>query len=231
MFDFGKNEIELDDGRVLVVDIMQDDTAEDPTTNWDCIGTVHSLSNRHIHSIGRDQALSLLGWLPTCPRCGHDNYMVEGPIKMGQPLLWCEYCGKWSVASRCEVQSDCVPLSYWQHSQGVWGVRGSLSEYPWFRFDGVDLAGVWEPDDCCLNELDLAGAPGSEERSNRALELAANACEVYTHYWNGEVYGYSVELFDEDWVVADDSCWGFYGWEEVEGAINDALAGMGVVLS
>ena len=231
MFDFGKNEIELTDGRRLVVDIMQDDTAEDPTENWDCIGTVHSLSNRHIHSIGRNQALALLGYLPTCPRCDCDD-LVDGPCKMGQQMWYCRFCGTWSVDKRVYPATDCVPLSYWEHSQGVWGVQGSLSGYPWFRFDGVDLAGVWEPDDCCINELNLAGAPGSEERSNRALELAKSACELYTHYWNGEVYGYSVELLDEiGATVADDSCWGFYGWEEVEGAINEALSSMGVVLS
>ncbi len=39
-----------------------------------------------------------------------------------------------------------VPLSYFEHGLGLWGVAGTMEGMPDFRWDGVSLAGVWVPD-------------------------------------------------------------------------------------
>lgn len=45
-----------------------------------------------------------------------------------------------------------VPLSYFEHGQCQWGVAGTMSSMPDFQWDGVSFAGIWEPDECALDE-------------------------------------------------------------------------------
>jgi hypothetical protein len=47
----------------------------------------------------------------------------------------------------------------------------------------------------------------------KALRVLRAEVEVYDQYLRGEVYGYIIE--DEDGQTLD-SCWGFYGWDEVK---------------
>jgi hypothetical protein len=71
-------------------------------------------------------------------------------------------------------------------------------------------------------------------------EWAAQACDVYTQWCNGEVYGYQVvvyrarhshdgHLYDDlddyrfDTALWDDSCWGFYGEAYFEGELKAVL--------
>lgn len=232
MFEFGYTEGELSNGGTFQLHIDHDFDAGNPLEDFDGMGTIHSLNHRHRNHIDLDKALNMLGKIPLCRRCGSDQleYRLH---KMGQQMIYCEYCGTWSVEKRLHYPDhDCVPLSYWQHSNCAWGVAGSLSHYQYFRWDGTEFAGVWEPDEVCINELDLAGAPGTNERVMRAWELAKSACEVYTKWCNGEVYFYRLEVFDaEGESLGEESCAGFYGWDDVEEGINNALAGLGVVLS
>lgn len=232
MFDFGYTEGELTNGGTYQLHIDHDFGAGNPLEDWDGMGTIYSLNHRHRNYIDLDKALNMLGKIPQCRRCGSDQ-LVDGPRKLGHQMYWCEYCGTWSVEAKLHYPDhDCVPLSYFEHGLCTWGVAGSLSHYPDFRWDGAEFAGVWEPDEECVDDLDLHGAPGTNERVMRAWELAQSSCEVYTKWCNGEVYFYRLEVFDaEGESLGEDSCAGFYGWEEVEGAINDALASMGVVLS
>lgn len=126
-----------------------------------------------------------------------------------------------------------IPLSYFEHGQCKWGVKGSMSSMPDFNWDGVNFAGVWIPDDECIKSVDIwekeAKEKGEEFNRNKKFEeMAKGACETYTSYCNGEVYGYNIELyrlqFDDDLEpiedhcdysemdqLYEDSCWGFYG--------------------
>ena len=126
-----------------------------------------------------------------------------------------------------------IPLSYFEHGNSIWGVKGTMNGMPDFNWDGVDFAGVWIPDKECINTVDhyekLAKEKNEEfNRNDKFKELAAQACKTYTAYVNGEVYGYNIELFrlqidgDGDSIeehgnydhmdnLFEDSCWGFYG--------------------
>ncbi len=55
-----------------------------------------------------------------------------------------------------------VTLSYFEHGQCAWSVsgdkpRGTEGDWQW---DGVDLAGIWIPDDCCRDHILSSGLAG-----------------------------------------------------------------------
>lgn len=145
-----------------------------------------------------------------------------------------------SVRSHKEAEEllanpNAVALSYFEHGNCLWGVAGTMTGMPDFRWDGVDLAGVWLPDAELLKYLPEIPV---EEHPAKLLEWAKQACEVYTQWCNGEIYWYQMEVFevlrDEDGDVEDyqeyedpleeNSCGGLYGHDTVEEEINGVVA-------
>jgi hypothetical protein len=137
------------------------------------------------------------------------------------------------IEHTADGKEQIIPLSYFEHGQCRWGVKGTMSSMPDFNWDGVNFAGVWIPDDECIKSVDIwekeAKEKGEEFNRNKKFEeMAKGACETYTSYCNGEVYGYNIILyrlqFDDDLEpiedhydysemdqLYEDSCWGFYG--------------------
>lgn len=133
---------------------------------------------------------------------------------------------------------DLVLLSYFEHGSCIWGVQGTLSNTPDFRWDGVDAAGIWIPDKCLLDEA--KNMKGKERREKMEL-WAEQACTVYTQWCNGEVYGVCVkaykakyhdesgELYDDEndyrfeEEVYDNCCFGHFGYQYAEEALAEAL--------
>lgn len=121
-----------------------------------------------------------------------------------------------------------VKLSYFEHGSCHWMVMGESSPGMEFRWDGVRFAGLWIPDDDCMETINARAFKGMEERpgttfqDNRRkalLDYARDVCKTYTHWCNGDVYGYTVEL-DGDQI---DSCYGFYGSDlEENGLLGQA---------
>lgn len=147
-----------------------------------------------------------------------------------------------------QADPDCVILSYFEHGNCMWFVcGGSAPAGVEFQWDGTRVAGMWIPGGSMLQELQLAGEPGSPARRKKALSLAADACRLYTDWCNGDVYewhvtAYAVRHFDgevlldkaSDYRFADElvseGCSGIYindsaaDRQYVLDAINDALA-------
>lgn len=132
---------------------------------------------------------------------------------------------------------DIIPLSYFEHGQCTWGVMGSMNHWPDMQWDGRSYAGIWVPEKYVLT--DLEGLP-PEERHAKLVERAANFCEAYTQYCNGDVYYARVEMykvrqaptgqvFDEksdyryEDAVLDESCGGLYGSEGVKNFLEGTL--------
>lgn len=138
-----------------------------------------------------------------------------------------------------ESDEDVVALSYFEHGNSLWMVMNSPTPAGVeFRWDGVRFAGVWIPDKCVRESY--TGQDGLPRR-DWMVEQAKSACETYTQWVNGEVYGYNVEIYklrkDDDGepydlesdyrrenTIFEDSCWGFYGWEHVEQEVKDVIA-------
>lgn len=122
-------------------------------------------------------------------------------------------------------------LSYYEHGNSVWSLRG---EGPQCRWDSVSVAGllVWEH---------KPGDIGAKTREDRAKD-AARFLETYTHWCNGEGLGYVVESGstcdkgDTHWEHID-SCWAYfqndvdYALECAYGAIPEARRGEEIILA
>jgi hypothetical protein len=109
---------------------------------------------------------------------------------------------------------DAVRLSYYEHGLCLWCVAGELpagADCPW---DSTRLAGVWLPD---AETLASAGTRQGMERTHFLRERARQACEAYTQWCNGDIYGYTTERITacdccgSEQAEEVDSCWGFYG--------------------
>ena len=147
-----------------------------------------------------------------------------------------------------EDDPDRVALSYFEHGNCVWGVQGVMSQMPDFRWDGVEAAGAWYPDDVIRETAKDAGLEGPARKEWMAAQ-AESACETYTQWCNGEVYFWGAhvykvrrteagELYDRlddyrmDEAVVEESCGGFYGQEhlseEVASILKHAVAMLGL---
>lgn len=126
-----------------------------------------------------------------------------------------------------ESDPDIVPLSYFEHGQCLWDVCGGerIGGCPDMRWDGVRFAGIWIPDDCCREEIKLAGRSKAKKRA-RAVELAEQCCREYTSWANGDCWGICVDVFDKTGQkIAEDACWGHIGSDWAEQALADMMKG------
>ena len=83
-----------------------------------------------------------------------------------------------------------MPLSYYEHGLCLWSVAGELpagARCPW---DSVAFAGVWLPD---AETLASARNYGGRTRRHFMRKRARQACDAYTQWCNGDVYGYEIE--------------------------------------
>jgi hypothetical protein len=125
---------------------------------------------------------------------------------------------------------DAVKLSYFEHGLCLWAVAGELpagARCPW---DSVDLAGVWLPD---AETLASAKNYGGLTRRHFMRKRAREACEVYSQWCNGEVYGYEVERITccqacgAQTAEPVDNCWGFFGLDHCRSEATAAAAAHG----
>lgn len=137
-----------------------------------------------------------------------------------------------------EKDDDQVLLSYFEHGQCRWGVHGTMSHMPDFRWDGVSVAGVWQPDDYVRGEADRQGLSG-EARQEWMREQAVHACDCFTKWCNGEVYFCTLTVYEaryegqqlynqlDDYrvchTVMGEGFGGCYDIEELLSAVKNAL--------
>lgn len=58
---------------------------------------------------------------------------------------------------------------------------------------------------------------------DQSADILKADIDLYNYWTNGEVYGYIIKNANGEEV---DSCWGFYGWDDVEEAAEDAASGV-----
>lgn len=177
----------LDDGRMVIGYLLQDDDCQNPCKDCDGMGQIHSLSNRHIDSISHDEAVELL-----------------------------------------ESDKMVVALSYFEHGLSKWDVEGTMGGMPDFQWDGVSFAGVWVPDECCRDEIKARSHKRHIKYQAAAQELAAECCEQYTAWSNGNCWGVVVVTCNADGTMIDsDECWGYigseYAQETLQGQVNGVV--------
>lgn len=111
---------------------------------------------------------------------------------------------------------DAIPLSYYEHGLRCWSLAAELLPGADCPFDSVAFAGLWLPD---AETLASARPYGGRARRQFMRTRARQACDVYTTWCNGEVYGYEITRLtacgqcSAECSEPVDSCWGFYGLE------------------
>jgi hypothetical protein len=129
-----------------------------------------------------------------------------------------------------------VPLSYFEHGLCRWSVRGNTVPGEEFRWDGVETAGQWYPDEHVLH-----GMPTDDTRHEWLHKQAQHACDIYTHYCNGSVYWYQLDVYEAiqkpgggfckchdtykelGHFVTTDSCGGYYGYDHADSGLLDSV--------
>lgn len=130
------------------------------------------------------------------------------------------------VEAAVESNPDAVPLSYFEHGLCLWSVAGELPAGCRCPFDSVPFAGVWLPD---ADTLASAARYGVRTRRHFMRKRARQACDAYTDWCNGAVYGYTIERITDcpagcgEQAEHIDSCWGCFGLED---CLNEARASL-----
>jgi len=91
------------------------------------------------------------------------------------------------IEDAIESNPDVVPLSYFEHGLCRWSVA---DEGPARRlWDSVGFAGLWLPDDATLAS---ARPYGGRTRRLFLRIRARQACDAFTRWCNGDIYGFEV---------------------------------------
>lgn len=131
------------------------------------------------------------------------------------------------IDAALKSNADAVPLSYFEHGQCRWSVAGELpagTRCPW---DSVSFAGIWLPD---ADTLAAARHYGGRTRCFFMRKRARQACDAYTGWCNGEIYGFEIRRIEPcsdcggERSQLVDACWGFYG---LDACLDEARAVIG----
>ena len=131
------------------------------------------------------------------------------------------------IEAALESIPDAVPLSYFEHGSCLWCVAGELPAAASCPWDSVGFAGLWLPD---ALTLESARHYGGRTRHHFMRKRARQACDAYTLWCNGEVYGYEIERLTAcecchtERAEPMESCWGFFGFDS---CLNEAMAALG----
>lgn len=130
----------------------------------------------------------------------------------------------WDYESACEDawiggDKDAVLLDIYDHSGVTLSVSGDGMQCRWDTSRGE---AVWVPDKYLREELEKIADP--KERRTRAVEYAAQACETYTSWANGDCYGVVVQVHELDGTfVEQDACWGYIGSEDAKESLAEQV--------
>lgn len=211
---------------ILFVGMHRDESPSNPLEDCDGIGSIDAITSRRLHGISRDTAMYQL-W---------DDYECIIPLKYRDYSYEC----KWEVHPDAEeiytsirVAKNTAILLNKDESEA----RDEF--YPdWHDNETVD--GIWTPDKYVRESY--TGQDGLS-LYQWMVKQAEGACEQYTDYCNGNVYGYDIRIYkvrkdddgdiitDFDYYehhkeVAEDSCWGFYGWDYFRSEVADRVKSM-----
>lgn len=219
----------LDDGRMVIGYLIHDDDCSNPLEDCDGMGHIHSFSRRHMNNISPDDV----------PGMKHSEYAV--------PLSYFEHglC-KWGVAGSMsgmpDFQWDGVGFA------GVWlpdkycidEIKRRAPVYSFGKIVEMQLRGPsryhastkhksqsfqhWHEAFDWLRKQTKRKTATKQGVTRAAEELAANACDQYTKWCNGECYGVIVVTCEADGTMIDsDECWGYIGHEYAEQTMKEQM--------
>jgi hypothetical protein len=187
-----KEKLELVRGMYLKIKVEQDEYAQDPTKDTDMASFHVFEDKRSFQKFTTNKGFGALD-LASAIRGGVLNGN-DGTLYMG--------------------------LERYRHSGDVYALC-QAGNFPDRRWDVSPLVGFISPhpdvDSDVIKEYHDLVAEGKDDEARAVLVDRLNSdIKVYNHYLAGEVYGYTVGLYnrDGDQLVESDSCWGFIGESE-----------------
>lgn len=240
------------DTRIAFIKIDTDDAPMNPLKDMDGYGSIHSFSHRHVNYMDPDEARDILKTnkfaVPlSYYEHGNSLWMVaEGPTPAGVEFQWdgARFAGIWEPtkddienikASLYHSQIKIIQYARWQ------GQPEHKDACPWILEVAGEKFSTWKK--ARAHARKLATIKHGKNARKVALReathrYATQACEIYTSWCNGDVYGFTIEIYDiikdkdgepcdEIRVyqelaspITEDSCWGFYGSDEINGTIT-----------
>ena len=114
-------------------------------------------------------------------------------------------------------------LSCYSHSGESWGLIGEVHQC---QFDTAQIAGVWVPDKCATENIEILTKGMNEtDRKSKIDEYVRGIMDTYNSYLRGDVYGISIcEYSTNLGLLSEDSCWGFVGRKYVLEEMRSQIA-------
>lgn len=109
----------------------------------------------------------------------------------------------------------CIILSVCMYEHGSIALSTSSFSCPW---DSGQIGFIFVPKSKVRSEYGYKNI--TPQRRCKIENILSSEVSTYSHYLNGDVYGYVIE--DESGEEVD-SCFGFYGYDECENEANDVL--------
>lgn len=205
---------------ILFVGVHRDDTPTNPLEDCDGIGSIDAIDCRRHSGIKTEIALDRL-W--------HDADVI--PLRFRD---WGAECA-WSVSEYADDAHTNITVA---RNTAILLNRDMDEVLDNFDPEWINkIDGIWTPDKYVRESY--TGQDGLTRREWMKKQAEA-ACESYTDYCNGNVYGFDIRLYkvrkDSDGVpfddiddyrrdkeVAEDSCWGFYGWDYFLDEVKDRI--------
>lgn len=231
--------VAVDGGIITVRYLIRDDWPSNPLEDWDGNGRIHSSSRwagRDSHA-AMQAALGLdTNWQPdlslfeaeadmaisetpgqydlTAEDCDRRTGAYWDAIESYSRTLWRDHRAAGELGDPYAVLLDC-----YEHGLTEWRVSSDHAVFLDERWDVGRGGGVWVPDRCARDDIELRPPA---ERKDRAREIARQAVELWNAYINGDIWELVIEEFDTDGVrLHSPEYQSWYGGLEAQKALED----------
>ncbi len=223
----------LDDGRMVIGYLMHDSDCANPLEDCDGMGDIHSFGRRHRNSVSPDEISGMKYGEYAVPLSyfehGLCKWGVAGTMSNMPDFCWdgVGYAGAWVPDSCCvdEIKRRAPVYSIGRIIE--MNLRGPAGH----RFNAVVTKPAksqqfqhWHEAFDWLRKQTKRKTATKLGITRAAEELAAQACEQYTSWCNGECYGVVVVTCEADGSMIDsDECWGYIGHEYAEQTLKEQM--------
>jgi len=120
-----------------------------------------------------------------------------------------------------------LPLYLYDHTVLRLSTQPWTGRAPHAEWDSGQVGYIYVPLDRVRQEYGVRRV--TRRIRDQVMAVLAAEVDTYSHYLNGDVYGYIVEAVDRcpcgrETVTVVDSCWGFYGWDPMTNGMAEAIA-------
>lgn len=207
-----ENEVEQFEHNGYIIRILYDIEPGSPR-EWDNVGTMVCWHNRY--NLGDEQPkLNPLEWkrelvLGQWKEAWFPNDLREAMERGIDSNRYVDDISDEQIDEVLEKHFIILPLYLFDHSGIIMSTSSS-------RFSAVDSAG-WDWGQvgfiyCSMEKARSEFSGTDAEITEKAIQCLTGEVETYSQYLEGDVYGYIIEDQNKKHI---DSCWGFYGMEDV----------------